>query len=73
MPHEGHEIMEQDDPEKARLRHELGNARQEKRALQGMLRKAADEIEHLAEAECEETAKGEALQAAERFKRASST
>ena len=54
------------------LKHELGNAQQQKIALQHMLEKASDEIEELADSDCAESQKTEALKAAERFRRAAS-
>ena len=51
---------------------ELYDAEQQKRALQHLLKKASDEIEELAESDCAEPAKIEALEAAERFRRAAS-
>ena len=61
------------DSEKEReLKHELGNARQQKIALQHLLEKASEEIQELAESDCAEPQKEEALKAAARFRRASS-
>ena len=54
------------------LKHELANARQQKKALQKMLERASDEIEELVEGGCDEAHKREALKAAERFRRAAS-
>ena len=54
------------------LKHELGNAQQQKIALQHLLQKASEEIEELAESDCGETQKSEALKAAQRFRRAAS-
>jgi hypothetical protein len=64
--------MAMDDPEKARLKHKLGNVEQEKRALQQLLEKAADEIEEVVEADCEDGAKSDALAAASKLRRAAS-
>lgn len=61
-----------DDKTENELKHELGNARQQKIALQHLLKKASEEIEELAESDCAETQKAEALKAAERFRRAAS-
>ena len=58
--------MSQEESEEAALRHKLGNAQQEKAALQHLLEQAADEIEEVVEAECE------ALRAAAKFRRAAS-
>jgi len=60
------------DDENAKLKHELGNAKQEKRALQYLLDKASAEIEELVESDCDEEQKAKALKAAERFRRAAS-
>jgi len=43
------------------LKHELANARQQKRALQKMLERASDEIEGLVENDCDEAGKEAAL------------
>ena len=51
------------------LLHELGNALQEKVALQYLLGLAAEQIELLARGACAEGAKERALKAAERFRR----
>ena len=61
-----------DENEKRELRHDLANAQQEKSALQGMLKRAADELDQLAEADCDEDAIEKAETAAKRFRRASS-
>ena len=58
--------------EEQQLRHELANAQQQKAALQGLLARAADEIENLADADCEDQAKDQALNKAKRFKQAAS-
>ena len=50
--------------EEQQLRHELANAQQQKAALQGLLARAADEIEN--------QAKDQALKKAKRFKQAAS-
>lgn len=57
----------------SQLEHELGNAKQEKLALQSMLRRASDEIEELVESNCEEPKKEQAIEAAKRFRRAASS
>jgi hypothetical protein len=54
------------------LKHELGNARQQKMALQHLLSKAVDEIEDLVESNCDDEQKAEALKAAARFRKAAS-
>jgi hypothetical protein len=51
------------------LLHELGNALQEKVALQYLLGLAADQIEQLARGVADEAEKEKALRAAERFRR----
>lgn len=60
-----------DGDSEGQLKHELGNARQQKVALQHMLEKASDEIEQLVESDCDDAQKARALKAAERFRRAS--
>lgn len=42
--------------EERSLRHKLKKVEQEKRALKGLIERAADEIEQLAEADCSEEA-----------------
>ena len=42
------------DQEKRELRHQLKNAEQEKLALKGLVKRAADELDDLAEADCSE-------------------
>jgi hypothetical protein len=51
------------------LLHELGNALQEKVALQYLLTIAAEQIEHLAKSVSDKTEKEKALKAAERLRR----
>ena len=51
------------------LLHELGNAQQEKVALQYLLMIAAEQIEELAGCLADKEAKDKALKAAERFRR----
>jgi hypothetical protein len=51
------------------LLHELGNAQQEKVALQYLLTIAAEQIQELAQLVSDKEAKARALKAAERFKR----
>jgi hypothetical protein len=51
------------------LLHELGNAQQEKVALQYLLMIAAEQIEDLARQVSNEDARAKALKAAERFRR----
>ena len=59
-------------PKERELRHELNNKEQEKRALQGLLKSAAEEIEDLNEADCEPAAKEHAAKTAKKLKRAAS-
>lgn len=54
------------------LKHELANSEAKVRAAQHMLKRAAEEIEDLVEADCDEAQKNAATQAAERFRRAAS-
>ena len=58
--------------DKNKLKHELANAEQQKRALQHLLERASDEIEELVESECGEADKAKAAAAVKRFRRASS-
>ena len=51
------------------LLHELGNAQQEKVALQYLLMIAAEQIEELAKGVSDTDARSKALKAAERFRR----
>ena len=60
-----------DDVER-KLKHELANTQQQKKALQAMLERASDEIEDLVESDCADANKDAALQAAARFRRAAS-
>ena len=60
------------DEEKRSLRHKLRNAEQENIVLKKMVRRAADEIEELAEAECSEDAVDNAKSQAKRLRKASS-
>jgi hypothetical protein len=55
-----------------KLKHELANAEQQKRALQHLLERASDEIEELVENDCNDDGKAKAIAAAKRFRRASS-
>lgn len=64
--------MTEPTPKERELRHELANAEQQKDALQGLLRRAASELEHIVEADCSEEAKDEALDTATRLRRAAS-
>ena len=54
------------------LKHELGNVRQQKKALQHLLGKASEQIEELVAKDCDEAGKEEALKAAERYRKAAS-
>ena len=51
------------------LLHELGNAQQEKVALQYLLMIAAEQVEELAKQVSDKEARTKALQSAERFRR----
>ena len=57
-----------DSPEE--LVHALRNAQAEKSALQHLLGRATNEIEHLVESDCDDEVKERAAKAAERFRRA---
>jgi hypothetical protein len=61
-----------DDESPRDLKHELANAQARTRAAQHLLKKAADEIETLVEADCADEDKDRAMKAAEKFRRASS-
>lgn len=65
--------MPEPTPKERELKHKLANIEQEKEALQGMLRGAASELEHIVEVDCSDEAKNEALDAATRLRRAAST
>jgi hypothetical protein len=56
----------------ARLEHDLANVEQEKRALQGLLKKAAQQIDELVESDCEERVTEKAQETASKLKRAAS-
>lgn len=64
--------MAEDERENERLRHKLGNAQQEKIALQRLLDEAAEELEEIVDADCEDEAKDEALATAAKLRRAAS-
>jgi hypothetical protein len=64
--------MPQDNESPRDLEHELANSEAKVRAAQHLLKRAAEEIDDLVEADCEETQKDQASQAAERFRRAAS-
>ena len=61
------------DEEKRALRHQLKNAEQEKLALKGLVERAADEIDDLAEAECTDDAIQNAKAQAERLRKVTSS
>ena len=61
------------DEEKRALRHQLKNAEQEKLALKGLVERAADEIDDLAEAECTDDAIQNAKAEAERLRKVTSS
>ncbi len=54
----------------AALRRQLAAAEDDKEALQGMLRGAASELEHIVVTNCSSASKKEALDAASRLRRA---
>lgn len=54
------------------LKHELANVVQQKKALQKLLASASAKIEQLVGSGCAEKEKAEALEAAEKFRRAAS-
>ena len=64
--------MSQEESQEAALRHKLGNAQQEKAALQHLLDQAAEQLVEIVEADCEDEAKDEALATAAKLKRAAS-
>ena len=57
------------DEEKRALRHQLKNAEQDKLALKGLVERAADEIDDLAEADCTDDAIQNAKAQAERLRK----
>ena len=61
------------DEEKRALRHQLKNAEQEKLALKGLVERAADEIDDLAEADCTDDAIQNAKAQAERLRKVTSS
>jgi hypothetical protein len=64
--------MSQENDSPRDLKHELANAEAKTKAAQHLLKRAAEEIEDLVEADCEDAQKNQASQAAERFRRAAS-
>ena len=62
-----------DEEKKRALRHQLKNAEQEKLALKGLVERAADEIDDLAEAECTDDAIQNAKAEAERLRKVTSS
>lgn len=60
------------DDREHRLEHDLANVEQEKRALQGLLKKAANQIEELVESNCDEQVSEKAAETAAKLKRAAS-
>jgi hypothetical protein len=64
--------MPQDNESPHELKHELANAEAKVKAAQHLLKRAAEEIEDLVEADCEDEQKNQAIHAAERFRRAAS-
>lgn len=61
------------DDEEQSLRHKLKNAEQEKLALKGLIERAADEIDDLAEADCSKEAIDSAKAQAKRLRNVSSS
>ena len=59
-----------DEPSREELKHDLGNEKQRTRALKNLLDRAADELDGLADADCDEDAKDRAAQVAQRIRRA---
>lgn len=64
--------MPQDNESPNDLKHALANSEAKVRAAQHLLKRAAEEIEDLVEADCEDDQKNQASEAAERFRRAAS-
>jgi hypothetical protein len=64
--------MSSNDNVEQELKHELANAVQQKKALQKLLQSASDTIEELVDGNCEAEAKADALEAAQKFRRAAS-
>lgn len=64
--------MPQDNESPDQLKHELANSEAKVRAAQHLLKRAAEEIEDLVEANCEDEQKNKASLAAERLRRAAS-
>ncbi len=64
--------MRQDNESPDDLKHELANSEAKVRAAQHLLKRAAEEIEDLVEADCDDEQKNRASEAAERFRRAAS-
>jgi hypothetical protein len=64
--------MMQEDESPRDLEHELANSEAKVRAAQHLLKRAAEEIEDLVEADCEDGQKTIASHAAERFRNAAS-
>jgi hypothetical protein len=62
--------MSEDNESKRDLKHELANSQAKVRAAQHLLKRAADEIENIVEADCAEEDADHALEAAKRFRRA---
>ena len=61
------------DEEKRALRHQLKNAKQEMLALKGLVKRAADQIDDLAEADCTDDAIENAKAQAERLRKVTSS
>ena len=65
--------MTQATPNERQLRHKLEVVEHEKEALQGLLRRAASELEHIVESDCSDDSKDEALEAATKLRRAAAS
>lgn len=64
--------MPQDNESPRDLEHELANSEAKVKAAQHLLKRAAEEIEDLVEADCDDEQKNVAVEAAERFRKAAS-
>ena len=64
--------MSQDNESPDKLKHELANSEAKVKAAQHLLKRAAEEIEDLVEADCEDEQKNHASAAAKRLRRAAS-
>jgi uncharacterized protein YukE len=62
--------MSESSPNEAEMEHKLRNMQQQKQALQGLLARAANELEQLSEANCSSEAKESAEETARKLRRA---